>query len=1047
MLLTISATNPIIYTLNGNDPRVPFTGAVAPDALVYTGAVTIASTLTVKARTLSGTNWSALAQATFETSAFECPLHVTELMYQPVGGVPYEFLELRHDGDSPLDVSGWSFDGISFTFPVGTTLAPGQIVLLANNTDTNAFTSRYGAVRVFGYYSGRLRNEGERIALLDATGRIMMSLDYGNSSGWPPGPSDGSGSSLESVGPLADPDSASSWYATNYNGTPGGVPSTYTANSAILNKPSTPVRLNEIMAENRTALNNNGSFPDWIELYNDSGNPLDLGNWSLTDDVNARKFIFPSNTVIAPTGYLLVWCDTNASLPGLHSGFMLERSGETLALYNAETSRVDVLTYGLQVIDYSLCQMSNTWVLGMPTPGAANLPATLASVTNLCINEWLANAPPGGSDWLEIFNSGPDPVSLAGLFLVQSNGAHHLRSLSFVPGRGYVQLFADAKSGANHLDFKLSGTGASVALYDASGLELDRINYGPQLENASQGRLPDGSANVADFLMSQSPGARNYLPAYSGPVLNEVMASNHRSLTNQWGHTPDWLELYNPLATPFDLSGFRLSTAYDNPSQWVFPSGVIIPPQGHLVVSFNPLLPTSLTNEPGLNNSHALNGAGDALHLFDASGFIVDQVIFGPQAADYSIGRISNVWTLLARPTPATANSEVAGLGNPSSLQINEWFVSPEPFFELFNSSSRPVELSGLFLSDELSQVGGTKFQIAPLSYIGPGGFTSFIPDASRSQGLDHVNFTLDSETGSIRLSSPSLGVVDTVWYGSQTAGHSEGRLPDGGSALQRFSCPTPGTSNALSASILIDQPPTSRVSLTQSDATFEVGVSGGAILGYQWLFNEAPIAGANAETLQITNVQGTNGGSYSVIVSNSCNSVTSAVATLTVLLSPGASLPSIVAHPISRTNTAGESVSFTVVAQSPFPVGYQWLFNDAEMAFETNATLRLRNVSIDHVGIYQVQVRNQAGAVMSGPAYLDVVPMPGLRHALLLESGELQFTVEGQPFRQYIIEWSEDLNTWSMLHTFSLSSPVEVLTRPDPMEFGTAFYRLRLLP
>ena len=81
--------------------------------------------------------------------------------------------------------------------------------------------------------------------------------------------------------------------------------------------------LNEVMASNQTAVQNGGSFPDWLELFNQGTNTVDISNWSLSDSGNARKFVFPGGTTIAAGGYLVVWCDTATGSPGLHSGFAI----------------------------------------------------------------------------------------------------------------------------------------------------------------------------------------------------------------------------------------------------------------------------------------------------------------------------------------------------------------------------------------------------------------------------------------------------------------------------------------------------------------------------------------------------------------------------------------------------------------------------------------------------------------------------------------------------------------------------------------------------
>jgi hypothetical protein len=61
-------------------------------------------------------------------------------------------------------------------------------------------------------------------------------------------------------------------------------------------------------------------------------------------------------------------------------------------------------------------------------------------------------------------------------------------------------------------------------------------------------------------------------------ALNEVMASNSVTLTDQDGDYEDWIELFNYGSEPVNLEGFGLSDNYDDPFRWVFP-GVIIQPE------------------------------------------------------------------------------------------------------------------------------------------------------------------------------------------------------------------------------------------------------------------------------------------------------------------------------------------------------------------------------------------------------------------------------------------------------------------------------------
>ena len=80
---------------------------------------------------------------------------------------------------------------------------------------------------------------------------------------------------------------------------------------------------------------------------------------------------------------------------------------------------------------------------------------------------------------------------------------------------------------------------------------------------------------------------------------------------------------------------------------------------------------------------------------------------------------------------------------------------------------------------------------------------------------------------------------------------------------------------------------PASQSVAAGANAAFSVTASGTQPLGFQWLFSNSPVAGATSATLTLTNVQSTNVGSYSVVITNAVGSVTSAVAVLAVIV-PG---------------------------------------------------------------------------------------------------------------------------------------------------------------
>ena len=82
----------------------------------------------------------------------------------------------------------------------------------------------------------------------------------------------------------------------------------------------------------------------------------------------------------------------------------------------------------------------------------------------------------------------------------------------------------------------------------------------------------------------------------------------------------------------------------------------------------------------------------------------------------------------------------------------------------------------------------------------------------------------------------------------------------------------------------VITTQPQSQTVLFGTNVTFTVAATGSGPLAYQWCFNGTNIAGAIATNCSIANVQLTNAGNYTVVITNAAGSVTSSVAMLTVV-------------------------------------------------------------------------------------------------------------------------------------------------------------------
>ncbi|MEP7196023.1 MAG: CotH kinase family protein [Saprospiraceae bacterium] len=130
-------------------------------------------------------------------------------------------------------------------------------------------------------------------------------------------------------------------------------------------KPSSSIQrtvsINEIMASNsNTVTDEAGEFDDWIELYNNTTQEIDLSNAYLTDDqTNITKWSFPADTKIKADGYLIVWCDENKMQGKYHSNFKISADGESIWLLDKDKVLLDSVSFTNQVKDMGYARVPN----------------------------------------------------------------------------------------------------------------------------------------------------------------------------------------------------------------------------------------------------------------------------------------------------------------------------------------------------------------------------------------------------------------------------------------------------------------------------------------------------------------------------------------------------------------------------------------------------------------------------------------------------------------------------------------------------------------
>ncbi|MEO5804723.1 MAG: immunoglobulin domain-containing protein [Verrucomicrobiota bacterium] len=168
-----------------------------------------------------------------------------------------------------------------------------------------------------------------------------------------------------------------------------------------------------------------------------------------------------------------------------------------------------------------------------------------------------------------------------------------------------------------------------------------------------------------------------------------------------------------------------------------------------------------------------------------------------------------------------------------------------------------------------------------------------------------------------------------------------------------------------------ISAQPQSRSVAQATNITFSVTATGTAPLNFRWRFNGSNIAGAISSAFTLTNVQASDAGNYSVLVSNFVGMIVSSNATLAVSATPVA--PSVTGPPQSQTAIAGQNIIFHVTANGTLPLNYQWRFDGENISGANASTLTITNVQPANVGNYSVMVANSAGATNSSAASLVV--------------------------------------------------------------------------
>jgi len=144
--------------------------------------------------------------------------------------------------------------------------------------------------------------------------------------------------------------------------------------------------INEWMASNSSVISDPDfdDTGDWIELFNNSNNSIDISGYYLSDNFGKpTKWTLPEGTTVEANSYLLIWADGRND--GIHTSFRLTKDGEEIGLYNSDTLLIDDVKFKHQKTNISMGRStdgsSDFGFFEEPTPGFSNSTKAYSDIT------------------------------------------------------------------------------------------------------------------------------------------------------------------------------------------------------------------------------------------------------------------------------------------------------------------------------------------------------------------------------------------------------------------------------------------------------------------------------------------------------------------------------------------------------------------------------------------------------------------------------------------------------------------------------------------
>ncbi len=484
--------------------------------------------------------------------------------------------------------------------------------------------------------------------------------------------------------------------------------------------PAQGLRISEAMYRNQTAyMDEDGEYPDWVELHNVSGAPLNIEGYGLTDrPQKGVKWRFPSVTV--PTdGYVVVFMSGKNRAPAkgeLHASFGL-RVGESVALFDQNGEHMDELLISATEQDASLQRVPDGSFAASPyySPGYPNTDAGheavmashIATQTDVVINEvvpvnrtTLPDETGAYHDWLELRNLTDKDVDLSGWALSDTPGRPMLWRFpagTLIKAKGYLVVYCSeqdrpaADGFPAHTNFAISASGETLTLTDKQGMRHDEVLVQDVPDDRSYGRV-ESTQDDWRVYRQPTPGLPNteesaraveaqFFANNKGLSIDKAVSRNADVLQTSPGAHDDFVELVNRTGADLNLKGYGLSDDVGRPLMWTFPD-VTIKNGGRLSVICSGDESKTNLSKGEIHTLFRLGADGDEIVLADPQRNVLDKIALPALKQNMGYGRIEGKPGFFYFTEVHAGQAETAGYEG----------IAPEPVFSLGGGSYQSAQ-------------------------------------------------------------------------------------------------------------------------------------------------------------------------------------------------------------------------------------------------------------------------------------------------------------------------------------------------------------------